>query len=45
MFAFSFGKQQQRQLGIDPAELREQRKYITERTRDPKDVARLGRKQ
>lgn len=43
MFAFSFGKQQKpRQYqGLDPSQLEEQRKYITERSRDPKDVARL----
>jgi hypothetical protein len=43
MFAFSFGKQQKpRQYeGVDPSQIEEQRRYITERSRDPKDVARM----
>jgi ribosomal protein S6E (S10) len=44
MFAFNFGKQQKRQLDIDPAELQEKRKYITDRTRDPKDLARMHKR-
>lgn len=43
MFAFSFGKQQKpRQFeGVDPSQLEEQRRFITDRTRDPKDMARM----
>jgi hypothetical protein len=43
MFAFSFGKQQKpRQFeGVDPSQLEEQRRFITERSRDPKDMARM----
>lgn len=44
MFAFSFGKQQKRQLDMDPDQLREQRRYITDRTKDPKDLARLQKR-
>ena len=40
-FAFNFGKQQKRLLDVDPQQLREQRKYITDRTKDPKDIARM----
>lgn len=42
MFAFSFGKQQQRRVLSDEAAagLADRRKYISERTRDPKDIAR-----
>ncbi|KAF8063727.1 telomere length and silencing protein 1 [Scenedesmus sp. PABB004] len=44
-FAMSFGKQTVRRYeGIDPEHLNERRRFITERTRDLKDIARERQK-
>lgn len=41
MFAFSFGKQQIKKMeGLDGAEVREARRFISERTVDPVEAAK-----
>lgn len=41
MFAFSFGKQQIKKMeGLDVAEVREARRFISERTVDPVEAAK-----